>query len=66
MNSVVPDDDALENLIGAIVPSEVLPDVGYRIVWITSCIMSPCGMIPLRDSKTNFANRAVPKIRTPM
>jgi serine/threonine protein kinase len=33
MNSVVPDDDALENLIGAIVPSEVLPGVGYRIVW---------------------------------
>ena len=33
MNPVVPDDDALENLIGAIVPSEVLPGVGYRIVW---------------------------------
>ncbi len=33
MNSAPPDDDALEGLIGAIVPSEVVAGVGYRIVW---------------------------------
>src|SRR5690242_19861069 len=33
MHPAIPDEDALEGLIGAVVPSEVVPGVGYRIVW---------------------------------
>jgi eukaryotic-like serine/threonine-protein kinase len=33
MQPAAPDDDALEGLIGTVVPSEVVPGVGYRIVW---------------------------------
>ncbi|MEP7119483.1 MAG: serine/threonine-protein kinase [Byssovorax sp.] len=33
MNPAAPDDDALEGLIGAVVPSAVVAGVGYRIVW---------------------------------
>jgi serine/threonine protein kinase len=33
MQPAAPDDDALDGLIGAVVPSEVVAGVGYRIVW---------------------------------
>ena len=33
MQQAAPDEDALEGLIGAVVPSEVVAGVGYRIVW---------------------------------
>ena len=33
MVSPSPDELALEDLIGRLIPSEIIPDVGYRIVW---------------------------------
>jgi eukaryotic-like serine/threonine-protein kinase len=33
MHSIPPDDDSLEALRGAVVPSEVMDGVGYRLVW---------------------------------